>query len=60
VIEGSGRVSGDDEIEHPITIGDAASWSHGELHATRTEHSLTALIIESEELNPEALLSERE
>ena len=37
VLEGSGWVSGDDDIEHPIASGEAAFWSHGELHATRTE-----------------------
>ena len=49
VLEGSGWVSGDDEIEHPITAGEAVFWSHGELHA--------ALIIQSEELDPEALIT---
>jgi hypothetical protein len=58
VLEGSGWVSGDDEIEHPITTGEAAFWSHGELHAAHTEPGITALIIQSEELDPEALSSE--
>jgi quercetin dioxygenase-like cupin family protein len=58
VLEGSGWVSGGDEIEHPITAGDATFWSHGELHAARTETGLTALIIQSEELDPETLPSE--
>jgi quercetin dioxygenase-like cupin family protein len=58
VLEGSGWVSGDDEIEHPITTGEAAFWSHGELHATRTDTGLSALMVESEELEPEAILIE--
>ena len=58
VLEGSGWVSGDDEIEHPITTGEAAFWSHGGLHATRTETGLTALIVQSEELEPGTFLIE--
>jgi quercetin dioxygenase-like cupin family protein len=57
VLEGSGWVSGDDEIEYPIAAGEAAFWFHGELHSTRTETGLTALIIQSEELDSEALLT---
>ena len=56
VIAGSGFVSGDDEIEFPIAAGEAAFWAHGEHHLTRTEHGLTALILQSPELDPGAVL----
>lgn len=58
LIAGSGIVSGGDEIEHPISAGEAAFWSAGEHHHTRTETGLTAVIIQATELNPGLLLSE--
>lgn len=57
VIDGSGFVSGDDEIEYPIAAGEAAFWAHAEHHLTRTEHGLTALILQSPDLDPAASLS---
>jgi mannose-6-phosphate isomerase-like protein (cupin superfamily) len=56
VIAGSGVVSGGDEIEYPISAGEAAFWAQGEHHQTRSERGLTAIIIQSPELDPEALL----
>lgn len=58
VIAGSGFVSGNDEIEHPISAGEAAFWSPGEHHLTRTETGLTAVIIQATELKPGLLLPE--
>jgi hypothetical protein len=56
VIAGNGWVSGEDEIEHPISASEAAFWVQGELHATRSDDGLTAVIIQSPELDPGALL----
>jgi mannose-6-phosphate isomerase-like protein (cupin superfamily) len=56
VIAGSGFVSGEDEIEHPISAGEAAFWTQGEQHQTRSEQGLTAIIIQSPELDPNGLL----
>lgn len=56
VISGSGVVSGEDGIEHPISAGEAAFWTGGEPHLTRSDNGLTAIIIQSAELDPDALL----
>lgn len=53
VLDGAGWVSDGNGVEQPITAGEAVFWSSGELHATRTDAGLTALMIQSAELNPE-------
>lgn len=57
VLIGSGWVSGDDEFEFPISAGEAAFWTHGEIHAARSDQGLTAIIIQSPDLDPGALLT---
>lgn len=52
VLEGSGEVSGDDGVPQPIRAGEAVFWSQGEEHETTSASGLTALIIESEGLEP--------
>jgi quercetin dioxygenase-like cupin family protein len=57
VIAGSGWVLGDDGQEIPIAHGQAAFWTRGERHATRTDTGLTAVIVQAEALNPAATLA---
>ena len=52
VLEGSGSVCGADGDFQPISAGEAVFWSQGEEHETRTDHGLTALVIEGEGLQP--------
>jgi quercetin dioxygenase-like cupin family protein len=52
VIDGTGTVSSEDGVFHPIRTGQMAFWQAGEMHETRTEHGLTAVVIEGENLEP--------
>ena len=56
VVQGSGWVQGADEVEVPIVADEAIFWASGELHAVRTEHGLTAVIVQAEHLDPDATL----
>lgn len=46
VLDGAGTVSGAAGAVEPITAGEAVLWQAGEEHETRSEHGLTALILE--------------
>lgn len=50
VIGGSGWVAGADGIRHPIQAGQGAHWGAGEVHASGTDTSLTALAVEGSSL----------
>jgi quercetin dioxygenase-like cupin family protein len=50
VLDGAGTVSGADGAAQPITAGEAVFWPAGEEHETRSEHGLTALILEGHDL----------
>ena len=52
VLEGSGRVSGQDGELQPIAAGEAVFWSQAEEHETQTDTGLTAFILEAEGLQP--------
>lgn len=52
VLDGAGRVSGDDGELQPIAAGEAVFWSAGEVHETQTDTGLTALILEGDGLEP--------
>jgi quercetin dioxygenase-like cupin family protein len=52
VLEGSGRVGGSDGTFEPITAGEAVFWAAGEEHETVSDHGLTALILEADDLEP--------
>jgi quercetin dioxygenase-like cupin family protein len=52
VLDGSGAVSGADGISEPIAAGEAVYWSAGEIHETRTETGLTAIVLEAPGLAP--------
>ena len=50
VLEGSGEVSGEDEVSEPIAAGEAVFWTQGEEHELTSASGLTALIIEGEQV----------
>ncbi len=52
VVEGAGRVSGDDGVERSIAAGEAACWEGGEEHETRTDDGLVAIVLEAESVEP--------
>ena len=51
VIDGSGDVSGADDVGEPIAAGEAVFWHEGEEHETTSADGLTALIIEGEHVD---------
>jgi quercetin dioxygenase-like cupin family protein len=51
VVAGEGWVRGDRNEYIKIQKGQAAFWNKGEWHETKTSNGLTAIVIESEELN---------
>ncbi|MYL50017.1 cupin [Halobacillus litoralis] len=55
VVEGEGMVRGEEERFTTVKGGDAIYWGKGEWHETKTEAGLTAIVIESEELDVSAL-----
>lgn len=55
VVAGTGWAQGDDERERRIARGDAVFWTSGEWHAARTDDGLTAVIVQSDALDPDAL-----
>lgn len=57
VVAGEGWVSADGDRQ-PITVGQAAYWEPGEEHETTTDSGLTALILESDTLDPTQRLRE--
>jgi hypothetical protein len=52
VVDGEGEVSGEDHKKHSIKKGEAAYWDTGEDHETTTASGLTAIVIESDQLEP--------
>lgn len=58
VMSGEGWVVGKEGIKQRIIQGEAAFWERGEGHETITETGMTAIVIESEELNPSRFLRE--
>lgn len=52
ILSGEGYVCNDRLIRHKVETGDAVFWEKGEWHETKTHKGLTAIVIESEELNP--------
>ncbi|MBX0356971.1 cupin [Halobacillus sp. Nhm2S1] len=55
VVEGEGMVRGEEERFTPVERSDAVYWRKDEWHETKTETGLTAIVIESEELDVSAL-----
>ncbi|TCP26619.1 hypothetical protein EV207_11950 [Scopulibacillus darangshiensis] len=57
VIQGEGWVYGAGKERMKITAGEAAFWHKGESHSSGTESGLTALVIESDALDPQAIMA---
>lgn len=56
IVGGEGWVRGDAAEKYFVKSGDAVYWEKGEGHETATNTGLTAIVIESEELNPSNLM----
>lgn len=52
VLTGEGSVRGESEEYITVESGDAVFWVKGEWHETKSKNGLTAIVIESEELEP--------
>ncbi|WP_066060003.1 cupin domain-containing protein [Robertmurraya korlensis] len=52
IMNGEGYVRGDKEEYIKVQSGDAVFWEKDEWHETKTDTGLTAIVIESQELNP--------
>ncbi|MBU0905639.1 MAG: cupin [Firmicutes bacterium] len=52
VINGEGYVRNDEVQNIKVQPGDAVFWEKDEWHETKTDKGLTAIVIESSELNP--------
>ncbi|WHY00474.1 cupin domain-containing protein [Neobacillus sp. DY30] len=60
VVSGEGFVSTQRDEYFKVQSGDAVFWEKDEWHETKTDTGLTAIVIESEELNPAAYMPRRE
>lgn len=56
IVNGEGWVRGEQNEYLPVHSGEAVFWDKGEWHETKTDTGLTAIVIESEELNVELLM----
>jgi quercetin dioxygenase-like cupin family protein len=59
VVSGEGYVRNDREEYIKVQPGDAVFWEKDEWHETKSTNGLTAIVIESEELNPTAFMPKR-
>lgn len=57
VVEGEGFVRGETDDYIKVQSGEAVFWNLGEWHETKTDTGLTAIVIESEELDTSALVA---
>ncbi|PYZ94895.1 cupin [Salipaludibacillus keqinensis] len=60
IVTGEGWVRNDDMSEISVKAGDAVYWEEGEGHETFTNSGLTAIVVESEELNPSDFMPQKE
>jgi quercetin dioxygenase-like cupin family protein len=51
VVAGRGSVCGGDGVWHRIEAGQAALWTAGEVHTTRADEPLTAIVIEAPQVS---------
>ncbi|UFT99741.1 cupin [Radiobacillus kanasensis] len=56
IMNGEGYVRGEEETQIKVQSGDAVFWKKGEWHETKTDIGLTAIVIESEDLNPASFM----
>jgi quercetin dioxygenase-like cupin family protein len=57
ILVGEGTVRDEQDEYVAVQAGDAVFWNKGEWHETKTATGLTAIVIESEELNPSLYMS---
>ena len=50
VVDGAGVVSDDDGVEVAIAPGQAALWRAGEMHESRSDTGMTAVVIETDDV----------
>ena len=60
IVAGQGGVRGDTPDMLPVGVGDAIFWDAEEWHETTTDTGLTAIVIESEGLNPAHYMAVRD
>ncbi|HWL23790.1 MAG TPA: cupin [Ureibacillus sp.] len=60
ILNGEGLVKGENDEYINVLPGDAVFWEKDEWHETKTDKGLTAIVIESEELNPSQFMSIKE
>jgi quercetin dioxygenase-like cupin family protein len=58
VVQGEGWVRGEDEWRIAVKAGQAAFWQTGEWHESGTDTGMTAIVIESAELDPASFMPE--
>ncbi|KAB2335611.1 cupin [Bacillus mesophilum] len=59
IMNGEGLVRGERDEYIKVQSGDAVFWEKDEWHETKTDLGLTAIVIESEELNPDSFMALR-
>jgi quercetin dioxygenase-like cupin family protein len=57
IMNGEGYVRGEKEEYFKVQAGDAVFWEKDEWHETKSNSGLTAIVIESEELNPSSIMT---
>ncbi len=57
VVSGEAEVCGEDKVIQNVKTGEAVFWIKGEYHETSTNGGLTAIIIESEMLEPASFMT---
>ena len=56
ILNGEGYVRGEKDEYFKVQPGDAVFWEKNEWHETKSENGLTAIVIESQELNPSSFM----
>lgn len=56
-MNGEGYVCSEKKDYYKVQVGDAIFWEKDGWHETKTDSGLTAIVIESEELNPSMFMS---
>lgn len=56
ILDGEGYVRNEQEQYFKVQTGDAIFWEKDEWHETKSDKGLTAIVIESEQLNPAAYI----
>ncbi|PEB64528.1 cupin [Priestia megaterium] len=59
VVQGEGWVTGEDQNQINIKAGEAAFWVKGEWHTSGSNGGMTAILIQSESLNPQSFMKRK-